>query len=421
MGELQNIDAEQIAERIRESIRRQRQDLFSVSRPPGQGGQRLAGDLSALQLAYDVYGVDLGSRRRLTGAVVLFLKRVVRRLLAPVLARQVQYNARNLAVVRQLNDEIDALFERDDDLRELLASEAKTIREAAEAASRQQSDLRHELDGLTRVAEEQTKQLGALRGYFETVTARQGRVLDATREHVSRAERKFRRVLQGSPDVETAATPGGAASSEPEFDYFGFEERFRGSEVEIKERQRIYLDSFRDLGPVLDVGCGRGEFLELMRETNVQATGVDVDADMVLACREKGLDVVRGDAFAHLETLPDDSLGGIFSAQVVEHLEPSRIVQLLGFGLRKLRPGGLIVLETINPQCAGGLNAFYLDPSHVKPVHPDTLSFMLESSRYRDVVIRYIGYDAARTASFSDRDEQWRRTYCPDYAAFARK
>ena len=156
----------------------------------------------------------------------------------------------------------------------------------------------------------------------------------ADRERISRAERTLRRALHASqtpqsqehgpesPARERASVALAVPAHKPEFDYAGFEERFRGSEEEIKERQRIYVPYFEGRNDVLDIGCGRGEFLELMRESGIQARGVDLDLDMILLCRDKGLDVSVDDAFAYLGALPDDSLGGIFAAQVIEHLHP---------------------------------------------------------------------------------------------------
>src|SRR6188472_231332 len=123
----------------------------------------------------------------------------------------------------------------------------------------------------------------------------------------------------------------------------------RGSTADVRERQRPYVDDFRGAAPVLDVGCGRGEFLGLLREAGIEARGVDADADMVAFARGAGLDVVQADAVAYLEGLDDGSLGGVFAAQLVEHLPPAALLRLLQLAARKLRPGGLLVAETINP------------------------------------------------------------------------
>lgn len=176
------------------------------------------------------------------------------------------------------------------------------------------------------------------------------------------------------------------------FDYFAFEELYRGDESDIQQRQKAYLDYFRGRTDVLDIGCGRGEFLELLRENGVSARGVELGTDQYLLCKEKGLDVVQGDLFEVLESLPDGSLGGIFSAQVIEHMTASDQLRYLALAYQKTRPGSPVLFETINPECVYAfVHNFFLDPTHVRPVHPETLRFAMESSGFSNVEVRYSG------------------------------
>ena len=141
---------------------------------------------------------------------------------------------------------------------------------------------------------------------------------------------------------------------------------------------------------VLDVGCGRGEFLELLRAAGITARGLDLNHEMVEASRARGLEVAEGDALSYVERLPDDSLGGLFAAQVVEHLEPVYLAKLLEAASHKIRPGGTIVLETINPACWVAFFESYLrDLTHVRPLHPETLKHLLRSSGFHSVEIEY--------------------------------
>jgi SAM-dependent methyltransferase len=225
--------------------------------------------------------------------------------------------------------------------------------------------------------------------------------LQEMRERSSRAERRVRRFVAAFADGPNAdpsevqkALPHPKAVLEgtpgPSFDYFGFEERFRGSEEDIKERQRVYVEFFKEAQPVLDIGCGRGEFLELSTAIGIKAKGVDVDLDMVLYCQEKGLDVVREDAFTYLESLPDESLGGLFAAQLVEHLEPTRIIELVNLCHRKLQPKGVLILETPNPIClAVFARSFYMDFSHIRPIHPEAMKFLFESAGFQDLQVKF--------------------------------
>jgi O-antigen chain-terminating methyltransferase len=182
---------------------------------------------------------------------------------------------------------------------------------------------------------------------------------------------------------------GSSRGQETPFDYFAFERRFRGSMAEIKGRQAQYLHIFAGRDDVLDIGCGRGEFLELLAEHGVRAHGVDMNPAMVECCRARGLTVVQGDMFEHLNGLQDAGLDGIFVAQVVEHLTPGGIARLIGLCAAKLRPGGLMVAETVNPCCPIALGHFFLDPSHVRPVPAELLRFMFEQHAFRAQAVRY--------------------------------
>ncbi|HEY7019051.1 MAG TPA: methionine biosynthesis protein MetW, partial [Gaiellaceae bacterium] len=153
-------------------------------------------------------------------------------------------------------------------------------------------------------------------GAFDRFSAAQGRRAVELEERLTRLERRERRPAASAPAASPAPAPTPAVASVP--DYFAFESRMRGSTESIRERQRPYVDDFRDAAPVLDIGCGRGEFLALLRAEGIDASGVDLDADMVAYARGEGLEVAEGDAVAHLESLEDGSLGGIFAAQLVE-------------------------------------------------------------------------------------------------------
>ena len=218
----------------------------------------------------------------------------------------------------------------------------------------------------------------------ETATARVAResvarVVEELEERLLRVER--RRDVRGT----VAAQP--RADAVP--DYFAFESRMRGATAEIRERQRMYVDEFRNHAPVLDVGCGRGEFLQLLRDAGIVARGVDADADMVAFARGDGLQVDHADALAYLESLEDASLGGVFAAQVVEHLHPPGLLRLLELAARKLRGGGLLVAETINPLSPLALRHYFADLTHAQPLVPETLELLARQAGFARVDIRY--------------------------------
>ena len=172
--------------------------------------------------------------------------------------------------------------------------------------------------------------------------------------------------------------------------YFLFEEKYRGSTEDIKKRQTIFLKYFKDCQKVLDIGCGRGEFLSLLKENDVGAKGIDLDEDMVLFCRKNGLDVEQVEALSFLTTLEDKSLDGVFSGQVVEHLQPTNLIQLVKLCYDKMKYGTYFIAETINPLCLSVFaKSFYMDMTHVKPVHPSTIKFLMESAGFREIELKF--------------------------------
>ena len=162
-------------------------------------------------------------------------------------------------------------------------------------------------------------------------------------------------------------------------DYLRFAERFRGSEEYVRNSFKFYVPLFSKRKDVLDIGCGRGEFLELMREAGVPARGIDLSREWVQLCAQKGLRAEVADLFRYLSDLPDFALDGIFCAQVVEHLPPDRIPEFIRLAAQKLVRDGLLVIETPNPEClAIFATHFYLDPTHTRPVPHPLLAFYME-------------------------------------------
>ena len=212
--------------------------------------------------------------------------------------------------------------------------------------------------------------------------------------------------------MELASTSGEGATSSAnnaplpidkhEFDalYVAFENQFRGSREVIKKRVRVYLDDVCGAGavtadsPILDLGCGRGEWLELVNENGLAGEGVDSNAIMVSACQERGLRVIEGDALEYLRALPAESRGAITAFHLIEHLEFQLLVQLLRESFRVLRPGGLAIFETPNPDnVLVGSNRFYSDPTHLHPLPKEYSRFMLQSVGFSDVVARPLNPD----------------------------
>ena len=226
------------------------------------------------------------------------------------------------------------------------------------------------------------------------------RELEAERRRLAELEERLLRLERrpaGAP-ATVAAQP--RADAIP--DYFAFESRMRAPTAETREKQRPYVELFTEAAPVLDVGCGRGEFLSLLREAGIEATGVDADGDMVAFARGEGLDVTQADALDHLEGLEPGSLGGIFAAQLVEHLPPASLVRLLGLAHEALREDGVLVLETINPLSPLALRNFFADLTHAQPLVPETLELLASAAGFREPSVRFANPPAERLTEPDD-------------------
>ena len=171
-----------------------------------------------------------------------------------------------------------------------------------------------------------------------------------------------------------------------QMDYFKFEDTFRGKRENVKEIQRAYVPYFRGVdGIILDIGCGRGEFLELMYENGIPAYGIDIYDGFIDYCRERGFNVEKSDALTYLNKLQNCSLGGIFMSQVIEHLPNDYILALVRTAYQKLKPGCYFIVETPNPGCLAALSEFNIDLSHIRPIHYKTLEFILKESHFSSV------------------------------------
>jgi SAM-dependent methyltransferase len=171
--------------------------------------------------------------------------------------------------------------------------------------------------------------------------------------------------------------------------YDAFEEIFRGPESRVRELLEPYVPLLSEHEPVLDVGCGRGELLELLRDAGTAARGVDVDEGMVERTRRKGLDVELADAVSYLERQEPESLGAIFASHVIEHLPYDELLQLFALSRRALRPGGLFVVETINVHSLAAFKTFWTDPSHRAPIFPEVARALALIHGFADAEIIY--------------------------------
>jgi O-antigen chain-terminating methyltransferase len=286
-----------------------------------------------------------------------------------------------------------------------------------QSIARTQRALSASIQGLSN---ELLKQVESLRSH---VLRYDGRIESANaavaivQQQAAALQREVARLTNGGPDASAAVGGGVAGQSaavEPAFSpatqdspagssstlagrsateswkYPAFEAAFRGSEADIAERLAGYAKVFASADDVLDVGCGRGEFLDLLRSRGLSVRGVDLNHEMVEICRARGLDVQHGDALSYLRSLPDGSLGGLFAAQVVEHLAPDYLLAFLNEAQRVLQSGAPIVLETINVACWYAFFQSYIrDITHARPLHPETLKYLVIASGFAAAEIEF--------------------------------
>ena len=223
----------------------------------------------------------------------------------------------------------------------------------------------------------------------------------------------------------SASAPMAAAPVQFEsIDWLRFADRFRGSESAIRQRQQIYTSRFQGSIGVLDLGCGRGEMLEVFRGAGIAARGVDLNQDSIAVCRSKELDVEEADLFGYLKALPDSTVGGLACCQVIEHLPPERLPELFRLAHAKLRAGALIAIETPNPEClAIFATHFYIDPTHRHPIPPALASFYLEEAGFGRVEIERLSPAIECMPSLAELPEAFRKEFFGglDYVAFAVK
>jgi SAM-dependent methyltransferase len=225
-----------------------------------------------------------------------------------------------------------------------------------------------------------------------------GERLSELRERVNGLDRRLRTLqaqattpAPGPAPARAGAGPVPAAPSSALFDYVGFERRFRGDpEAVAAALAERYLDLLVANPPVVDIGCGRAELVEMLARRDVEAIGVDTDPSMVAEARDRGLDVRQVDGNSFLRSREPGSLGAIIATHLVEHLEFADLVELLELAATRLRPGGVLIAETPNPTSLVVLgNSFILDPTHLRPLHPSLLTFLCEGAGFRDVRLRF--------------------------------
>jgi O-antigen chain-terminating methyltransferase len=222
-------------------------------------------------------------------------------------------------------------------------------------------------------------------------------------------------------DVASAASP---ASYTEQFDTWKFAEKFRGPEEYVRKNHEFYLPYFKGRKNIVDLGCGRGEFLALLAEHGIAAKGIEYSEELTAYCRRHNFDVAQADLFEFLGGAPELSLDGIFCAQVVEHLEPARVPELIRLAQSRLKPQGVLIIETPNPEClAIFATHFYLDPTHTRPIPPALLAFYYEEFGFGQLETRRFAPATEATPALSSLPEDLRKALfgAQDYAVIGKR
>jgi O-antigen chain-terminating methyltransferase len=258
---------------------------------------------------------------------------------------------------------------------------------------------------------------------FQKVRAEYGRMIHD----------ELRIIRMRQPNAAPAIAPAPAAppqqgiapaASPPALDYTRFAFRFRGPEEHVRQTEEFYKPYFAGCRNVLDIGCGRGEFLDLMREMQIPARGIDLGEESVAQCADKGLTAEVADLFTYLGPDRSGEFDGIFASQIVEHLDPARLPEMIRLCSASLRRGGILAVETPNPAClAIFATYFYLDPTHTRPVPPALLEFYMEEAGLGSVEVHELSPAVESMPELAVLPEPFRKRFFGglDYAIIGRK
>ncbi|HVC25241.1 MAG TPA: class I SAM-dependent methyltransferase [Acidimicrobiales bacterium] len=355
------------------------------------------------------------------GAPHRLVKRIVARLCWPLLRHQVEFNRDLLAVLLEQGGTVEhhghAIFA----VREVLEDvqlDRSLLREEVELAHQQSFARFHDGVGAIRTEMGELAQRYELaRSELATTDARLGELRQELERRLADVRMRLsqvdvvldvvrRSLPQPPPLAELAGTPGAFENL-----YGPFEEALRGPYETVKERAREYLADVRAIAsdaPVLDVGCGRGEWLDVLGEAGVPAYGIEVSARSVEVGRKNGLDMRLANAREHLLGLEERSLRAITAIHVAEHLGTDDLIEFLDLAVRAIEPGGLLVLETPNPEnLIVGASSFYLDPTHRNPLPPALLAFLVEARGFADVEVRLLARKELRPMPSLGVGEPW--------------
>lgn len=393
----EGMNVEEVMRKIKEKIKMRRAvDISSKSEDMTENGTEEKQEYSLHQIKnrreleyintnWDIQNNNyfISSHRPILGKALVSGRELihgeVRRYVDPVIWKQKEFNSCIVRIINEITERIGTITLHIED--KITKFQADLSDQIEDKIAKSQADLSYQVED--KIAKSQAKTSSEISEQVKSVIAAMNEDIE---NRAWLAEILDNRIAKGNICTSNVISDSHADC----IDYFVFEERFRGSRADIKGRQTAFIKHFKGCKNVLDIGCGRGEFQELLREHGIGGHGIDINEDMVNFCKSKGLNVERIDAVSYLHKLEDKSLDGIFIDQVVEHLEQEYLIMMLNLSYRKLMYGGTIIVETVNPLSFFSFANFYIDISHKRPVHPETLRFLLNAAGFREIQIELI-------------------------------
>lgn len=386
------IDVEAIMKRVKESMEK-KTTSSSLSKAYDSAGKTLRsnhmGNTSAdhdyllgnWNVMDNVYKIS--SHRKLVGPVFIKGRQIingeVKRYVDPMFNRQAEYNA---SILRYIDGSLEDMNVHM--VGELNAQYAKT-------------DKRLDIQEI-----EADRKINTM---YESISKKVDSIIPSINTDINN-KAWLASILEGKINKGYSSAVDNNPKETEDLNYLDFENRFRGTREDITQRQSAFIGYYQGCVNVLDIGCGRGEFLELMRNNGIEAQGIDADETMVQYCLSRNLKVKNVDAITYLNSLDDGSLDGIFTDQVVEHLEPAYLANMLKLCHQKIKTGGHIFIETVNPTSFTSFVNFYIDMTHQRPIHPQTLSYLVEAAGFSLTEVKFISPVADGLKKIRVRDSQ---------------
>ena len=383
---------------------------------------------------------EISSHRPIIGRLIVAYKKFIRALINPYL--RTVFEAERRMVDGKLEDLIAVLLNRKlDDVNLRLSLQEDISRDLVKRMDSIAVLLNRKLDDISKNQDEMDSIAVLLNRKMDDISKNQDEMdckYEAVHNRIETLRYRFEDGLTvNARDSTLRGFAGGEGARHGGIDYLDFENRFRGKREDIKKRLSIYLSVFGAMPPsdyILDIGCGRGEFLELLKENSIKGKGIDANSSMVSYCKDIGLDVTEANAAEYLPCTADNAIGGVMASHLIEHLSVDDLITLAKACHRKLKPGGSLIFETPNPTCLTIFSgAFYVDPTHVRPVHPELARYVLEKAGFGNIEIWFVNQSGDRLSLKDSLDkelefinENFRKINpvlfgAPDYAVLARK